>query len=313
MNLIEAGLKLGHALNNDYLSSGNEALTEKYSKELLGKEMSERLWELFNSKVATRSFYGFSDSLALLSTAVFDEQRPITQYWVDLQLAVNDSPMLQELAKQYFKEGELVDSLITNALIPGSVNTDGLYSVEANCLFNEFAACLKRTGVTRNFANRFSKSSLDNSSIDNHMKTRGSEIDLNPCLFNWAHNYKNEPLANDYAAVDLTCFLASVARRSVFSGFMGDLIDLKMDSDSINGLNQPEPIKSIKLKTTDLSPVFNKRFAPMLAQNENDRIGYFLLSKYTLEFGQKVDSCCSLEGLLYPLDDLNLFSYINKP
>lgn len=49
----------------------------------------------------------------------------------------------------------------------------------------------------------------------------------------------------------------------------------------------------------------------MLAQNENNRIGYMLLSKYSLEFGQEVDSCCSLEGLLYPLDDLNLFSYIS--
>lgn len=311
MNLIEAGLKLGHALKNDYLGSGNEALTEKYTKELLGEEMSERLWELFNSKVATRSFYGFSDSLTLLSTAVFDEQKPITQYWVNLQLVVNDNPVLQELAQQYFEEGELVDRLITNALIPGSVNTDGLYSVETNRLFNEFAASLKRTGITCNFANALSNSSLDSSSIDNHMKTRGSEIDLNPCLFNWALNYKDEPLANDFVAIDLAYFLASVARRSVFSGFMGDLIDLRMDTDSVNGLNQPEPIKSVKLKTSDLSPVFNKRFAPMLAQNENDRIGYLLLSKYTLEFGQEVDSCCSLEGLLYPLDDLNLFSYIN--
>lgn len=94
---------------------------------------------------------------------------------------------------------------------------------------------------------------------------------------------------------------------------MGDIIDLRIDGDSINGLDQPEPIKSVKLKTSDLSPVFNKRFAPMLAQNENDRIGYLLPSKHTLEFGQEVDSCCSLEGLLYPLDDLNLFSYINKP
>lgn len=312
MNLIEAGLKLGRALQNDYLGSGNKALTEKYTKELLGEEMSERLWELFNSRAVTKSFYGFSDSLTLLSTAVFDEQKPITQYWVDLQLVVNDNSVLQELTKQYFEEGELVDRLITNALVPGSVNTDGLYTAETNRLFNEFAASLKRTGVTRHFANVFSNSSLDNSDIDSHMKTRGSEIDLNPCLFNWAHNYIDKPLANDYVAIDLTYFLASVARRSVFSGFMGDIIGLRMDRDSINGLNQPEPIKSVKLKTSDLSPVFNKRFAPMLAQNEDDRIGYLLLSKYTLEFGQEVDSCCSLEGLLYPLDDSNLFSYIDK-
>ena len=32
MNLIEAGLKLGRALQNDYLGSGNKALTEKYTK-----------------------------------------------------------------------------------------------------------------------------------------------------------------------------------------------------------------------------------------------------------------------------------------
>lgn len=216
MNLIETGLKLGHALKNDYLDSGNEALTETYTKDLLDEEMSVRLWELFNSKVATRSFYGFSDSLTLLSTAVFDEQRPITQYWVDLKLVVDDNPVLQELTKQYFEEGELVDRLITNALIPGSVNTDGLYSIETNRLFNEFAASLKRTGVTRNFTNVLSNSSLDNSGIDNHMKTRGSEIDLNPCLFNWAHNYSDNPLANDYVAIDLTYFLASIARRSVF-------------------------------------------------------------------------------------------------
>lgn len=313
MNIIEAGLKLGQALKKDYLGSGNEALTEEYTKELLGKEMSERLWELFNSKVATRSFYGFSDSLTLLSTAVFDEQRPITQYWVDLQLVVNDNPVLQELAKQYFEEGELVDRLITTALIPGSVNNDGLYSVETNRVFNEFAASLKRTGVTCNFANALSNSSLDKSRIDNHMKIRGSEIDLNPCLFNWAPNYNDKSLANDFVAIDLTYFLVSVARRSVFSGFMGDLIVLRIDCNSISGLNQPEPIKSVKLKTSDLSPVFNNRFAPMLAQNENDRIGYLLLSKYTLEFDQEADSCCSLEGHLYPLDDLNLFSYINKP
>lgn len=311
MNLIETGLKLGHALKNDYIGSGNEALTEKYTKELLGKEMSDRLWELFNSKVATRSFYGFSDSLTILSTAVFDEQRPITQYWVDLKLAVNDNPVLLDLAKKYFEEGELVDRLITSALIPSSVNTDGLYSVETNRLFNDFAASLKRTGVTRSFANLIPRSSLDSSIIDNHMKTRGSEIDSNPCLFNWKRNYKDEPLASEFTVIDLTCFLASVARRSIFTGFMGDQIDLKVDHDSIGGLNQSEPIKSIKLKTTDFSPVFNRRFAPMLAQNENNHIGYMLLSKYSLEFGQEVDSCCSLEGLLYPLDDLNLFSYIS--
>lgn len=312
MNLIEAGLKFGHALRNDYLARGNDVLSEKYTKELLGEEMSERLWELFNSKVATRSFYGFSDALILLSTASFDEQRPISQYWVDLRLVVNDKPVLQELAQKHFKEGELVERLITSALIPGSVNTDGLYSVEVNRLFNEFAAALKRTGVTRSFAHLFSNSSLDDSDIDNHTKTRGTEIDLKPCLFNWAQNYNDEPLANDYTAIDLTYFLVSVARRSVFSGFMGDLIDLRMDRDSINGLNQPEPIKSVKLITSDLSPVFNKRFAPMLAQDENDRIGYILMSECTLEFGQEVNSCCGLDGLLYPLDDLNLYSYINK-
>ena len=312
MNLIEAGLKFGHALRNDNLARGNDVLSEKYTKELLGEEMSERLWELFNSKVATRSFYGFSDALILLSTASFDEQRPISQYWVDLRLVVNDKPVLQELAQKHFKEGELVERLITSALIPGSVNTDGLYSVEANRLFNEFAAALKRTGVTRSFAHLFSNSSLDDSDIDNHTKTRGTEIDLKPCLFNWAQNYNDEPLANDYTAIDLTYFLVSVARRSVFSGFMGDLIDLRMDRDSINGLNQPEPIKSVKLITSDLSPVFNKRFAPMLAQDENDRIGYILMSECTLEFGQEVNSCCGLDGLLYPLDDLNLYSYINK-
>lgn len=312
MNLIEAGLEFGHALRNDYLAKGNDELTEKYTKELLDEEMSERLWELFNSKVASRSFFGFSDALSLLSTASFDEQRPITQYWVDLQLVVNDNPVLQELAKKYFEEGELVERLITSALIPGSVNTDGLYSVEANRLFNEFAAALKRTGVTRSFAHFFTNSSLDNSAIDNHMKTRGSEIDLKPCLFNWAQNYNDDPLANDYAAIDLTFFLVCVARRSVFSGFMGDLIDLRMDGDSNNGLNQPEPIKSVKLITSDLSPVFNKRFAPMLALKENDRIGYILPSKWSLEFSQEVNSRCSLEGLLYPPADLNLFSYINK-
>lgn len=313
MNLIEAGLEFGRALRNDYLAKGNDELTEKYTKELLGEEMSERLWELFNSKVTPRSFCGFSDALSLLSMASFDEQRPITQYWVDLQLDVNDNSVLQELAKKYFEEGKLVERLITSALIPGSVNTDGLYSVEANRLFNDFAAALKRTGVTRSFAHLFTNSSLDKSAINNHMKTRGSEIDLKPCLFNWIQNYNDDPLANDYAAIDLTYFLVSVARRSVFSGFMGDLIDLRVDGDSINGLNQPEPIKSVKLITSDLSPVFNKRFAPMLAQNENDRMGYLLPSEYTLEFGQEVDSCCSLEGLLYPLDDLDLFSYINKP
>lgn len=273
--------------------------------------MSERLWELFNSKVASRSFFGFSDALSLLSTASFDEQRPITQYWVDLKLAVDDNPVLLDLAKKYFEEGELVDRLTTSALIPGSVNTDGLYSVETNHLFNDFAASLKRTGVTRSFANLIPRSSLDSNIIDSHMKTRGSEIDSNPCLFNWKRNYKDEPLASEFTAIDLTCFLASVARRSIFSGFMGDQIDLKVDHDSIGGLNQSEPIKSIKLKTTDFSPVFNRRFAPMLTQNENNRIGYMLLTKYSLEFGQEVDSCCSLEGLLYPLDDLNLFSYIS--
>ena len=112
MNLIEAGLKFGHALRNDYLARGNDVLSEKYTKELLGEEMSERLWELFNSKVATRSFYGFSDALILLSTASFDEQRPISQYWVDLRLVVNDKPVLQELAQKHFKEGELVERLI---------------------------------------------------------------------------------------------------------------------------------------------------------------------------------------------------------
>lgn len=92
---------------------------------------------------------------------------------------------------------------------------------------------------------------------------------------------------------------------------MDDLIDLRMDGDSNNGLNQPEPIKSVKLITSDLSPVFNKRFAPMLALKENDRIGYILPSKWSLEFSQEVNSRCSLEGLLYPPVDLNLFSYIN--
>ena len=57
--------------------------------------------------------------------------------------------------------------------------------------------------------------------------------------------------------------------------------------------------------------MFNKRFAPMLALKENDRIGYILPSKWSLEFSQEVNSRCSLEGLLYPPVDLNLFSYIN--
>lgn len=221
MNLIEAGLEFGHALRNVYLAKGNDELTEKYTKELLGEEMSERLWELFNSKVASRSFFGFSDALSLLSTASFDEQRPITQYWVDLKLAVDDNPVLLDLAKKYFEEGELVDRLITSALIPGSVNTDGLYSVETNHLFNDFAASLKRTGVTRSFANLIPRSSLDSNIIDSHMKTRGSEIDSNPCLFNWKRNYKDKPLASEFTAIDLTCFLASVARRSIFFWLYG--------------------------------------------------------------------------------------------